>query len=183
MINCFSSAFVSLCLSPHFLSRPPPWDNQWPTTSHRSERCFSGHLGSLTPLYNDGSTSILLLRAGAPPFQGGPSWLTRSKGVSVATLEVRVRQRAGKKACWRPRRYGMPRVKGTGLGHAPCQKHGCLTYSRLQLCLVTCPLFLNAQYQILYQNAKPCYQTPVLPNLWQMSLLPGLPKCRKSPVG
>ena len=49
-INRFLSAFVSLCLSPHFLFCPPPWDNQWPSASHCSERCFSGHLGSLTPL-------------------------------------------------------------------------------------------------------------------------------------
>lgn len=57
--------------------------NQWPKVSHHSKGCFSGHLDSLIPLYNDGSTSTLLLWEGAFLFQGSFFWLTRSKEVSI----------------------------------------------------------------------------------------------------
>ncbi len=60
-INCFSYAFFSFCLPPHFLFCPSSWDNQLPAASHRSKRGFFGHLGTLTPFYNDGSASTLLL--------------------------------------------------------------------------------------------------------------------------
>ncbi len=53
-IHRFLSAFVSLLLSHHFFSCPSLWDNQWPEASHYSKRCFFGHLGYLTPLYNVG---------------------------------------------------------------------------------------------------------------------------------
>ena len=75
-INCFSSAFVSFCLSLHFFSRLLPWDNQYPAASHCSERCFSGQLGFLTFLYNNRSTSTFFLQTSAPSFKESfPDWL------------------------------------------------------------------------------------------------------------
>ena len=60
--------------------------------------------------------------------------------------------------------FVMPLIKHMRPGHTQCQNRSCLTCSRIQLYLVTCSLSLNAQYQILYQNAKPYYQTSVLSN-------------------
>ncbi len=61
----------------------------------------------------------------------------------------------------------IPYVKSTWRDYALCQNFGCLTCSRLQLYLVICPLFFNAQKIILYQSGKPYYKTLVLSHLWR----------------
>lgn len=67
------------------------------------------------------------------------------------------------------------RVKHTLPGYVICQKLKCLNFLGLQLFLITCLLFFNAQYQVLYQNAKSYYQAFILSNLWKISPLPRLP--------
>ncbi len=70
-INCFLSIFVLFWLFLHFLFFSTLFYNQWSAKCHRSERNFFAHLGSLAPLYNERSTSNLLLSAATFLFPWG----------------------------------------------------------------------------------------------------------------
>lgn len=59
----------------------------------------------------------------------------------------------------------MPLVKSKKLGHSSCLNCSCVTCLRLQLQLVIYSLFLHDNSQILQQNAKFYYYTPMLSNL------------------
>ncbi len=72
----------------------------------------------------------------------------------IDILKVSIKQQTGKKTYWRLRCYGILLAQGTGLGHTLCQNCSCRTCLRLQLYLVIYSIFFNAQYQIIYQNAK-----------------------------
>ncbi len=59
----------------------------------------------------------------------------------------------------------MQPVKNTEPDHTICQNFGGLTYLKLQPFLVTCLLFFNSQYQILYQNTELYNPTLVVSNM------------------
>lgn len=133
--NCFSSAFVFLYLFFHFSFCPSPLDNHWRVASHCLEWCFYGLLSSFTPLYNNGSTTTLLLIAECF-FFARSLFLNNSHQKSfyidrcpyslsklVTNLKVCVRQKADKKHYWGLQYYDLLYVKRMGFYQALYEKH------------------------------------------------------------